>query len=86
MLLSVSIPAAVLSHPAFVLAQRDGFTVLWDFFKEVDYPWSEIASRRATIRQDRDLILRYMRAHTEGIARFKQEPELAKRIIGEREH
>jgi NitT/TauT family transport system substrate-binding protein len=75
------IPAAVLSHPAFVLAQRDGFTVLWDFFKEVDYPWSEIASRRATIRQDRDLILRYMRAHTEGIARFKQEPELAKRII-----
>ena len=75
------IPAATLSHPAFVLAQRDGFTMLWDFFKEVDYPWSEIASRRATIRQDRDLIMRYMRAHVEGIARFKQEPELAKKII-----
>ena len=75
------IPAATLSHPAFVLAQRDGFTMLWDFFKEVDYPWSEIASRRATIRQDRDLIMRYMRAHIEGIARFKQEPELAKKII-----
>ena len=75
------IPAASLSHPAFVLAERDGFTMLWDFFKEVDYPWSEIASRRATIRQDRDLIMRYMRAHIEGIARFKQEPELAKKII-----
>ena len=75
------IPAATLSHPAFVLAQREGFTMLWDFFKEVDYPWSEIASRRATIRQDRDLIMRYMRAHIEGIARFKQEPELAKKII-----
>ena len=75
------IPAATLSHPAFVLAERDGFTMLWDFFKEVDYPWSEIASRRATIRQDRDLIMRYMRAHIEGIARFKQEPELAKKII-----
>jgi NitT/TauT family transport system substrate-binding protein len=75
------IPAATLSHPAFVLAQREGFTMLWDFFKEVDYPWSEIASRRATIRQERDLIMRYMRAHIEGIARFKQEPELAKKII-----
>ncbi|MEX0805636.1 MAG: ABC transporter substrate-binding protein [Candidatus Binatia bacterium] len=75
------IPAATLSHPAFVLAQRDGFTMLWDFFKEVDYPWSEIASRRATIRQDRDLIMRYMRAHIEGIARFKQEPDLAKKVI-----
>jgi ABC-type nitrate/sulfonate/bicarbonate transport system substrate-binding protein len=75
------IHAASLSHPAFILAQRAGFVQLWDFFKEVEYPWSEIASRRATIQQDRDLILRYMRAHLEGIARFKQEPELAKRVI-----
>lgn len=75
------IHAASLSHPAFILAQRAGYAQLWDFFKEVEYPWSEIASRRATIQQDRDLILRYMRAHIEGIARFKQEPEFAKRVI-----
>jgi len=75
------IQAAALSHPAYILAQRAGFNLLWDFFKEVDYPWSEIASRRATIQKDRDLILRYMRAHLEGIARFKQEPELAKKVI-----
>lgn len=75
------IPAATLSHPAFVLAQRDGFRMLWDFFKEVEYPWSEIVSRRSTVKQDRDLIMRYMKAHIEGIARFKQEPELAKRVI-----
>ena len=75
------VQAAALSHPAYILAQRAGFNLLWDFFKEVDYPWSEIASRRATIQKDRDLILRYMRAHLEGIARFKQEPELAKKVI-----
>jgi len=75
------IPAATLGHPAFVLAQRAGFHVLWDFFKEVDYPWSEIATSRAQIERDRDLILRYMRAHIEGIARFKQDPELAKKVI-----
>src|ERR671922_458822 len=75
------IHGATLSHPNFILAQRAGFHVLWDFFKEVDYPWSEIATTRTQIKQDRDLVMRYMRAHVEGIARFKQEPELAKRII-----
>lgn len=75
------VQAAALSHPAYILAERAGFNLLWDFFKEVDYPWSEIASRRATIQKDRDLIMRYMRAHLEGIARFKQEPEFAKKVI-----
>jgi ABC-type nitrate/sulfonate/bicarbonate transport system substrate-binding protein len=76
-----SIHAATLSHPTFILAQRAGFHTLWDFFKEVEYPWSEIATTRSQIKQDRDLVMRYMRAHLEGIARFKQEPEHAKRVI-----
>ncbi|HEY2990714.1 MAG TPA: ABC transporter substrate-binding protein [Candidatus Binatia bacterium] len=75
------IHGATLSHPAFILAQRAGFSTLWDFFKEVEYPWSEIASRRAIIQQDRDLIMRYMRAHIEGIALFKKEPEFARKVI-----
>jgi NitT/TauT family transport system substrate-binding protein len=75
------IQGATLSHPNFIFAQRAGFHVLWDFFKEVDYPWSEIATTRTQIKQDRDLVMRYMRAHIEGIARFKQEPELAKKVI-----
>jgi ABC-type nitrate/sulfonate/bicarbonate transport system substrate-binding protein len=49
--------------------------------KEVEYPWSEITTTRRQIQKDRDLVMRYMRAHLEGIARFKQEPELAKKII-----
>lgn len=75
------IPAAALGFPAMALAQREGFTKLWDFFTEVDYPWSELATTRAIIKRERDLILRYMRAHLEGIARFKQEPEFAKKVI-----
>ena len=75
------IPAATLSHPNYIFAQRAGFQVFWDFFKEVDYPWSEIATTRTQIKQDRDMVMRYMRAHVEGIARFKQEPELAKKVI-----
>ncbi|MBM4299160.1 MAG: ABC transporter substrate-binding protein [Deltaproteobacteria bacterium] len=76
-----TIQAATLSHPTFILAQRAGFNILWDFFKEIEYPWSEIATTRTLIKQDRDLVMRYMRAHLEGIARFKQEPDLAKRVI-----
>lgn len=75
------IHAATLSHPAFILAQRAGFNVLWDFFKEIEYPWSEIATTRAQIKQDRDLVMRYMRAHIEGIAQFKRDPEFAKKVI-----
>lgn len=75
------IQGATLSHPNYIFAQRAGFHVLWDFFKEVDYPWSEIVTTRTQIKQDRDLVMRYMRAHLEGIARFKQEPELAKKVI-----
>jgi NitT/TauT family transport system substrate-binding protein len=75
------IQAATLSHPAFILAARAGFTTLWDFFKEVDYPWSEIASTRSLIAKDRDLVMRYMRAHLEGIALFKKDPEFAKKVI-----
>jgi NitT/TauT family transport system substrate-binding protein len=75
------IQGATLSHPNFIFAQRAGFHVLWDFFKEVDYPWSEIATTRTQIKQDRDLVMRYMRAHLEGIARFKQDPDLGKKVI-----
>jgi ABC-type nitrate/sulfonate/bicarbonate transport system substrate-binding protein len=38
-------------------------------------------SRRSTIQKDRDLIMRYMRAHVEGIALFKKDPDLAKKVI-----
>jgi ABC-type nitrate/sulfonate/bicarbonate transport system substrate-binding protein len=76
-----SIQAATLGFPTYAMAQREGFQILWDFFKDVEYPWSEIATTRTLIKQDRDLVRRYMRAHLEGIARFKQEPDLAKNVI-----
>ncbi|MEK6600848.1 MAG: ABC transporter substrate-binding protein [Candidatus Binatota bacterium] len=75
------VDGATLSHPAYIRAQRLGFSVLWDFYKEVDYPWSEIVSRRAIIRQDRDLVINYMRAHLEGIALFKRDREFGKKVI-----
>src|SRR5439155_641285 len=75
------IPAATLGHPQFILAQRARVMLLWDFFKEVEYPWSEIATTRSQIQLDRDPVRRYMRAHLEGIALFKKDPEFAKKVM-----
>ncbi len=50
------------------------------FFREVDYPWSESATTRTPIKQDRDLVMRSVRARLESIVGFKQEPELAKKL------
>ncbi len=72
---------ATLSHPAYVMAQRLGFSLFWDFSKELDYPWSEIVTRRAIIQKDRDLVLNYMKAHLEGIALFKKDREFTKKVI-----
>src|SRR5258707_9051391 len=41
------IPAATLGHPQFILAQRAGYTMLCDFFTEVDYPSSDISTTRS---------------------------------------
>lgn len=76
-----AVDGAALSLPAFVIAQRLGFSLLWDFSKELDHPWSEIATRRAVIHKDRDMVLSYMKAHLEGIALFKKDPEFGKRVI-----
>ncbi|MGH7767663.1 MAG: ABC transporter substrate-binding protein, partial [Candidatus Binatia bacterium] len=54
--------AAAISYPGYARAQKLGFAMLWDSSKEINYPWMEIVTRRATIQRDRDLVLNYMKA------------------------
>ena len=75
------VEGAALSHPAYGRAQKLGFPMLWDSAKEVNYPWIEITTRRTIIKSDRDMVMNYMRAHLEGIALFKRDRELGKRVI-----
>lgn len=75
------VEGAALSHPAYGKAQKLGFPMLWDSAKEVNYPWIEITTRRAIIKSDRDMVMNYMKAHLEGIALFKRDRELGKRVI-----
>ena len=76
-----AVDGAALSYPGYGRAQKLGFSMLWDSSKEVDYPWMEIATRRATIEKDRDMVMSYMKAHLEGIAVFKKDREFGKKVI-----
>ncbi len=76
-----TVDAAAMSYPGYGRAERLGFHMLWDSAKEVDYPWMEIVTRRATIKGDRDMVMSYMKAHIEGIALFKRDREFGKKVI-----
>jgi NitT/TauT family transport system substrate-binding protein len=76
-----SVEASALSHPGYGLARKMGFNMLWDSAKELDYPWMEITTRRAAIKNDRELITQYMKAHLEGIALFKTNREFGIKVI-----
>ncbi|MGH7768629.1 MAG: ABC transporter substrate-binding protein, partial [Candidatus Binatia bacterium] len=73
--------AAAISFPGYARAQKLGFAMLWDSSKEINYPWMEIVTRRATIQRDRDMVLNYMKAHLEGIALFKRDDRFGRRVI-----
>lgn len=76
-----AVDASAMSHPGYGRARRMGFQMLWDSAKEIDYPWMEVTTRRETIRKDRELVTNYLKAHLEGIALFKKDPEFSKKVI-----
>jgi NitT/TauT family transport system substrate-binding protein len=75
------VEAAALSHPGYGTARKMGFAMLWDAAKELDYPWMEITTRRATVKSDRETVMNYMKAHLEGIALFKKDRDFGRKVI-----
>jgi ABC-type nitrate/sulfonate/bicarbonate transport system substrate-binding protein len=75
------VDAADLSYPTDVQAQRMGYRVLWDARKEVVYPSMSIVTRRKTIQEDRDTVMRMLRAHIEAIAYFKTHKDFSIKVL-----
>jgi len=75
------VEASAVGHPGYGVARKMGFSMLWDSAKELDYPWMEITTRRAAIKNDRELIMQYMKAHLEGIALFKTNRDFSIKVI-----
>jgi NitT/TauT family transport system substrate-binding protein len=76
-----NVDAADLSYPTDAQAARMGYRVLWDFRKEVVYPSMSIVTRRKTIQEDRDTVMRMVRSHVEGIAYFKTHKDVSLKVL-----
>lgn len=80
-LLSGAIDGADVTYPADIQAERKGYRVLIDARKEITFPTTSVVTRRKTIREDRDTVMRMMRSHVEGIAFHKQNKEFALKVL-----
>ena len=58
-----------------------GFRVLWDARVEVPYPSMSVVTRRKSIQEDRDTVMRMVRAHVEGIHFLKANKEASLKIL-----
>ena len=62
-------------------AERKGFRPLLDARKEIVYPTASVVTRRKTIREERDTVMRVVRSYVEGIAFLKQNKEFSQKVL-----
>ena len=75
------VDAADLSYPADVQAERTGFRVLGEAKEEVSYPSLSVVTRRKWAVEDRDTVMRMVKAHVEGIHFLKTNKEASLKIL-----
>jgi NitT/TauT family transport system substrate-binding protein len=80
-LASGRVDAADLSYPTDAQGLRMGYRVLWDARKEVVYPSMSVVTRRKTVQDDRDTVMRMLKSHIEGIAYFKTHKEFSMKVL-----
>jgi len=83
-LFSGTVDATEASYPFDMQGERKGFRVLFDARKEVVYPSMSIVTRRKNIVEDRDTVMRLVKAHVEGIAYFKSNKEFSIKVLSKR--
>jgi NitT/TauT family transport system substrate-binding protein len=77
------IQAGILSYPAITQAKKLGHHVLLDVASlGVPYAFTGMTTRGRIIREDPDLVRRYMMAQVEAIARAKRDRKLAMAVMG----
>jgi len=80
-LFSGVVDATEASYPYDLQGERKGFRILFDARKEVVYPSMSIVTRKKSIVEDRDTVMRMVKAHVEGIAYFKNNKDFAIRVL-----
>src|SRR5713226_2868284 len=80
-LVSGGVDAADLSYPSDAQGERLGFRVLWDARKEVVYPSMSVVTRRKSIQEDRDTVMRMLKSHVEAIHYLKTHKDFSLRVL-----
>jgi len=80
-LVSGAIDAADVSYPTDAQGERMGYHALFDARKEVVYPSMSIVTRRKTVQEDRDTVMRMVKSHVEGIAYFKSHKDFSLKVL-----
>ncbi len=80
-LASGNVDAADLSYPTDARALRLGYHVLFNARKEVVYPSMSVVTRRKSIVEDRDTVMRMLKSHIEGIAYFKTHKDFSLKVL-----
>jgi NitT/TauT family transport system substrate-binding protein len=76
------IVAGVFSSPTTVVAKRLGYKELVNIASfKLPYPHNAIATRKALVRQNPDLIKGFLKAYLAAIKIIHEEPEIAKRAL-----
>jgi NitT/TauT family transport system substrate-binding protein len=81
-LLTGAVDGADLTYPVDVQAERKGFRALLDAKKELVYPTASVVTRRKTVREERDSVMRFVRSFVEGIAFLKSNKEFSQKVLG----
>ena len=77
------IQAGILSYPAITQSLKLGHRVLLDIASlGIPYAFTGMTTRGRLIKDDPDLVRRYMMAQTEAIARAKRDKNLALKVMG----
>jgi NitT/TauT family transport system substrate-binding protein len=81
-LMNGAVDAADLTYPFDVQAERKGYRALLDARKEIVYPTASVVTRRKTIREDRDTVMRFVKSFVEGVAFLKNNKEFSQQVLG----
>ena len=77
-----AVDAAVLSEPIASVALKSGSFLLYDLSRlDVQYTMHGFGTKKSFIRDNRDVVIRFMKAYLEGIYVFKTNKELALNVL-----
>ncbi len=76
------IQAVALTAPATIQARKLGLRNLLDISKlEANFPFNGVVTRRSYLRNNENIMMRFLKAYIEGVVLAKKDPVFAKKVL-----